>query len=243
MHKFLFPLAAGLAIISGAAYAADLSYKPPQIVAPAPEAFGGAGAYFTLHGGALWVGSVATDMSTGTYVGDTSTKMGYRVGGSIGYDFNSSFGAEAEVSYGGVGLNAYTCSVGFCGIPSNAALTGNASLLTVMGNLILGTQMGAFHPYVGVGAGAADLSLSVPDGQFGPDGVKANNWTWAAQAFVGVDLALTKNVSLGGRYRYQYVGATNFMDLGDVTHVPAPVALGGFGAQSIEAVLKVRFGG
>jgi len=243
MHKFLFPLAAGLAIMSGAAYAADLSFKPPQMVVPAPETMGGASMYFTLHGGALWLPSVGTDIGAGSFVGDTSTKMGYRVGGSIGYDFNSSVGAEAEVSYGNAGLNAYTCSIGCGGIPSNPALTGSASLLTVMGNLVLGTQMGAFHPYVGVGAGAADVFLSVPDFQFGPDGLKDNNWTWAAQAFVGVDFALTKNVSLGGRYRYQYIGPTKFMDLGDQTGTPAPVALDGFGAQSIEAVLKVRFGG
>jgi opacity protein-like surface antigen len=201
---------------------------------PAPVAWNGL--YFTVHGGALGIPDVGTMFNVGLGSetnGQTSTDTGYRLGGSVGYDFNSMFGAEAEVSYGHVNINSFTPDTA-----SAIPVTGDASALSVMGNLIVGRQMGAFRPYIGVGAGAVDVSMSVPAGQLGPDGVDDSDWTWGAQVFVGVDFALTNNVSLGARYRYQYVGDTGFNDTGGT-----PITLDGFGAQSLEAVLKVRFGG
>jgi opacity protein-like surface antigen len=233
MRKLSFPLAAGLAVLSTAALAADLGYEPPGPAPMEPAPAPWSGIYFSVHGGGLWIPPVGTSFNDGANTGDTSTNVGYRVGGSVGYDFSSAFGVEAEVSYGAVTLDTFEADGG-----GTLGVTGDASTLTIAGNVIIGQQWGAFRPYVGIGGGAAQISLSVPDNVFGPDGVSDSDWTWMAQAFVGIDFMLTHNVSLGARYRFQYTGGTNFEDEGGT-----PLALDAFGAHSIEAVLKARFGG
>lgn len=232
MHKLLLPLATGFVALSTAAFAADLGYEPPTPAPEAPAPIAWNGLYFAVHGGAYWVPPVGTWFNDGSDTGETSTDTGYRFGGSIGYDFNPMFGVEAEVSYGHASLSSFEFDGG-----GGGDVEGDASNLTVAGNVIVGQQWGSFRPYLGVGAGAARVALSVPAGSFGPDGVDDSDWTWMAQAFAGVDFMITNNLSLGARYRFQYTGKTSFADDGGT-----PLGLDAFGAHSVEAVLKIRFG-
>ena len=231
MRVFLCPLAAGLTIFSATAYAGALGNEPAQIAAPAPD-FGGAALYFTLHGGVVFLPDVTADLSPDD-TGIFHMTPGYRVGGSIGYDFSPNFGIEGEVSDAGLGIDSVTF---FDPAPEGTgSITGNVNVLTLMGNLIFGHQWGALRPYVGVGAGGARVAANVNDFL---SGVNDSAWTWGAQAFAGIDFTVTRNVSLGARYRFQYIGPTNMSDGdGDPIHNHA------FTAHSIEAVLKMSFGG
>jgi opacity protein-like surface antigen len=215
-------LASTIIAVAGSASAADL-YRPapaPVIVAPAPAPVGGL--YVSLHGGFNWITDTDADFVGGP--GTFSTDSGYRLGGAIGYDFNSVFGIELEGSY----AHADVTSVdGVDLVDSTGAIT------TVMANLIVGQSFGVWRPYVGVGAGWANVDLSVNSG----DGVHQSDGTWAAQALVGLDFNLTRNVSLGGRYRFQYIGETNYIDGSGVD----PVSIDNITSHSAELVLKVRF--
>jgi len=115
MHKFTFPLAAGFIVVSAAAFAAD---PAPQML-PAPIEWNGL--YLSAHGGAVWLADVAADLSPDDAATFRMTP-GYRVGGSIGYDFNQNFGVEGEVSYAAVGTDHLTI-VG----EGDAPITGSAS--------------------------------------------------------------------------------------------------------------------
>jgi opacity protein-like surface antigen len=219
MQASFWLLAAVAGVISGAALAAD-DGQPP-IMAPATAD----GLYLSLHGGALLI--PYTDVVVLGGSARFGSDPGYRVGGSVGYDFNSTFGIEGEVSYGSVRVST---------LDGMAIPDSHANILTLMGNLILGQEMGMWRPYVGVGGGIARVNPIIDIG--GGNGMNDTDTTWAAQGFVGVDVRLSRNLSVGGRYRYQYIGSTDYLDFDD-----DPVTIDHISAHSVEAVLKVRFGG
>lgn len=76
------------------------------------------------------------------------------------------------------------------------------------------------QPYVGVGVGAAIISLYDADSlQFGPpefgvnhfnSGTSDNEWTFAAQAKAGLRFEIARNVKLFAEYRYLYLAPTNY---------------------------------
>ena len=102
-----------------------------------------------------------------------------------------------------------------------------------MGNLIVGQHFGAWRPYVGAGVGAARLSINSDYA----DGLDDSDWAAAGQVFTGIDYNFTERLSLGARYRFQYIGSTDYNDgIGD------PVKVGSLQSHNIEAVLKMRFG-
>lgn len=240
--KRLILSAAALALLSGTAFAADVIVVPPP-PAPAPIPVPivvndpPSRLYITAFGGLLWVQDVdvaAGEPETTPDLFAVGTDRGYRVGGALGLQFTPMLGAELEVAFGHVALDTLL-------IPGDdpVDITGagaNGRLLTVMGNLTIGQQFGALRPYVAVGAGAARVGLSIPDDTIGPDGVDGTDWTWAVQAMAGVDYAITDNISIGARYRFQHVGPTDFLDNGGT-----PVNLDGFNNHGLEGVLTVRF--
>ena len=70
-----------------------------------------------------------------------------------------------------------------------------------------------------------------------PDGLDDSDWAAAGQVFTGIDYNFTEQLSLGARYRFQYIGSTDYDDgIGD------PVEVGSLQSHNIEAVLKMRFG-
>jgi opacity protein-like surface antigen len=107
----------------------------------------------------------------------------------------------------------------------------NAVLLT---NAVLSvrTPYKALTPYVGGGIGAACISISGADSsQVNPpeagvnhfnSGPNSSSWGFAAQAKVGLRIALTDHAYLFTEYRYLYVGSTTYIFGSTVypTHVP-----------------------
>jgi opacity protein-like surface antigen len=233
MRKSIFLISVAAASLwAVAAPAADLYEAPAGPAAPAPALEPWNGMYVSLHGGVVWLSDVVADL----YPDDVATfeiQPGFRVGGSVGYDFGPNFGIEAEASYAAFNPDFVTVYDTGGSFEGDGPVTGSASALTLMGNLIVGTQMGSVRPYIGVGGGGALVSANVD--LF--SGVNDSAWTWAAQAFAGLDLALTRNVSIGARYRFQWIGPSTMSD-GDGD----PVNIRGYGIQGVEGVLKIRFG-
>lgn len=235
--KRLVLAALATTVLSGTAFAADIVVIPPAPPAPAPvvvvEQTAG-GLYISTFGGLLWaqdadVTAVLTppDFTIGT-------DRGYRFGGALGYQFNSVLGAEAEVAFGRVAIDTVTPDGG--GPVDITGAGASASLLTVMGNLTVGTEFGAFRPYVAVGVGAARVGLDVPAGIGLGSGANDTDWALAFQALAGVDYAITDNISIGARFRFQHIRPTAFEDAdGD------PITVGGFHNYGVEGVLTVHF--
>lgn len=206
---------AASALVANAAYAQESSTQ----------------GYVSVHGGVLVSHTVDTSFNDGAVTGKTKTDTGYRIGGSAGYNVTPNVAVEAEVSYASANLNEFTPTGG-----TAEAVLGKGNTLSLMGNVILGTNLGALRPYVGAGIGVAQVKIDVPAGEFGSDAAKDSQWKFAAQALAGVDYTLTGNISLGARYRYQYAGSTNLADAGST-----PIALGNVNRHSVEAVLKFGF--
>ncbi|SFZ82442.1 Opacity protein [Devosia enhydra] len=227
--KTLLLASAVLAASIGSAYAADL-YVP----APAPEILPptASNLYIGLHGG--WLAGTTSGASFelgGDTVGaDVTTDSGYTIGASVGFLTDMGLAFEGEVSYAMAGLSeAEIDGLGATDVE------GDASALGLFANAVYGVDLGGWRPYVGAGIGAVNVALSVPAGEFGPDALDDNGWTWGAQAFAGLEFQLTDGVSLGGRYKYSYRGEVELVDGGD-----DPVTLDAAGAHSVEATL--RFG-
>lgn len=224
MKKFVV-LAAALPMLVGSAYAADLLVIEPE---PSVAGYSDYSLYVSLHAGVT-----ALETVNASFVGgiggpaDVTTDLGYRIGGAVGFLTGSNLAFEGELSHVGVSLDE--ASGGF----PTQAVDGDASAFTLMANAIVGADMGGWRPYVGVGVGGANVALDVPINQFGPDEVSDNSWTWAAQAFAGLEFEVSQGVSLGARYRYQFIGETSFTDGGG-----DPVNLDGFGSHSLEGTLK-----
>jgi len=218
-----------------AAFAADIRPAPvpapPPVVVPPPQPTGGP--YVSVFGGLIWIPPVEVSAVFTPSEFLVSAERGYRFGGALGYNLSDLFGAEIEVTYARSPLG----NVLNIDDPEDVLLELDAdnfhSLLTVMGNLTVGFDLGRVRPYVALGAGAARLNLVVPGIGLG---LIDTDWTWGVQALAGVDFELTRNISVGLRYRLQHIGPTNFIDEGD-----DPVALAPFRNHGVEAVLTVRF--
>lgn len=219
-------LSGGLAM---AADMPDMSYVEQMEPVPLPPA----GFYASLHAGYAMPGDVDGEIVPGPASDiEVDVEDGYRFGGALGYDFNAMIGIEAEASFTQMDVDSITAPA----IPVTLQTSGEAQLITVMGNVIVGNQYDRWRPYIGIGAGAAHLDLDVV--VTGLDNIDDSDWAFAGQAFAGVDFSLTDTVSLGARYRYLHVGSTDYSDTaGDAVSVDS------FGTHSIEAALKVKFGG
>ena len=190
------------------------------------------GLYASLHGGWYLPQEPTATFEVGpdTVLGGINVDNGYRIGGAIGYDFTRNFAVEFETSFARSTVDSIDV-----GPPVDATqpAPGHGSLLTLMGNAIIGEHYGNWRPYIGAGIGGALVSLDVDF----MSGLDDSDWALAGQVFVGVDYAISDNVSVGARYRYQHVGSTDYTDGNDL-----PVGLSDFGAHSIELGLKVKFG-
>ncbi len=219
-------LSGGLAM---AADMPDMSYVEQMEPAPLPPA----GFYASLHAGYVMPGDVDGEIVPGPASDiEVDVEDGYRFGGALGYDFNSMIGVELEASF----IESDVDSITAPAVATTLQTSGSAKTITLMGNVIVGNQYDRWRPYVGIGAGAAHLDLDVV--VTGLDNIDDSDWAFAAQALAGLDFSLTDTVSLGARYRFLHIGSTDYTDTaGDA------VSIDSFGTHSIEAALKVKFGG
>lgn len=195
---------------------------------------------------------------------DVETDGGPRIGGAVGYYFGNLFAFEIEGAWmgqdleeahidkiiktksieteltdlppeieGKLGEEVIECDSDWC----TQELDGDLSIITLMGNLIVGFPVGegVIRPYVGVGAGVAFVSFDDiglkdhPDSDWNLDD---DDTTFALQAFAGLDFMVSQNVSLGVRGRVLHIGDVDLKDSWDLKHELDPDLM-----PSVEAVL------
>jgi len=187
--------------------------------------------YVSIHGGIKFGEDWDDEVDDGDFDIDIESDDGWRIGAAIGYSFSSIFSIEGELSYLTQDLDHADCDD--CIVDDEFDLDGDVRIWTGMVNLIAGFPVGNFfRPYVGAGAGFAHVSLD--DLDFDNFDLDDSDTSFAAQAFAGIDLMLTDNMALGGRYRVLHIGDIDLED--DFDHELDPDLI-----QSVEAVLTIGF--
>jgi opacity protein-like surface antigen len=185
--------------------------------------------YFSLHGG-IKFGEDWDDEFDDTDEIDIEADDGWRIGGAVGYSLGSILVLEGEISYLTQDFDVVDDGI------DELEVDGDVSILTGMVNLIAGFPVATiFRPYIGGGLGFAHVSLNDLDIFPGVD-LDDSDTSFAAQAFAGIDVMLTENMALGGRYRVLHVGDIDLDDDLDGSHDIDPDLM-----HSLEAVLSVGF--
>lgn len=241
-------LLAGVSAVAAAVLVTSTPVIAADIVAPEPVVENNW--YVSLHGGwkfdEEWEDSLDATHG-GAEPGETAelsieTDDGWRVGGAFGYSFNDWFAVEGEIGYMTQDFESAEFDEGegqfanFVG--QEFDLGGDVSILTGMINAVLGIPIGSMvRPYVGAGIGAAHVNVdgSITELDFSLDD---SDTVFAAQAFAGIDVGITDNVSIGGRVRYLHLDDFDLVDDEDHDHTVDPD-----GIISAEAVLTFSFGG
>ena len=121
----------------------------------------------------------------------TSYDTGWLTQGLVGYAFGP-WRVEGELSYRDNGVDKVS--------GSNAH--GSTSALATMFNGVYEFLPNAsWHPFVGVGIGAANIDTGTVRVN-GTDSYKGDDWQFAYQAFAGVGYDVTRDVELKTQYRY-----------------------------------------
>lgn len=138
---------------------------------------------------------------TGANVGDLELNLG--LGGLVaaGYQFESGFRLEGEVSFRHNGGDSF----------NNAATSGDLSSLAGMGNLIWEyDNSSGIYPYIGAGMGLAYLSAT--DINLGGQTLDDSDYAMAYQGLAGVAFAVTPNLSMTAEYRYFVTEDADFVN-------------------------------
>jgi outer membrane protein OmpA-like peptidoglycan-associated protein len=121
----------------------------------------------------------------------TEYEAGWLAQGQVGYAFGP-WKLEGELSYRANGVDKVAGGTG----------SGDVSALAPMINGIYEfLPQSSWHPFVGVGIGAAYLDTGKVK-QAGAEVYKGEDWAFAYQGFVGVGYDVTKNVEIKAQYRY-----------------------------------------
>ena len=193
--------------------------------------------YFSIHGGIKFGEDWDDEIDDDIHI-DIEADDGWRVGAAIGYSFSSILAIEGEISYMNQDFDHADLDCPPGSIVCNDGefdLDGDAAIWTGMVNLIAGFPIGNFfRPYVGGGIGFAHVSLNDLD-EISVFDLDDSDTSFAAQAFAGIDLMLSDNMALGGRYRVLHIGDIDLED-NSFDHELDPDLI-----QSVEAVLTVGF--
>jgi opacity protein-like surface antigen len=151
------------------------------------------------------------------------TDKGFRVGGALGFLISDNFAVEAEIGYMKQNIEGYrfndftvsnavsqTVECAATGFLCKSDADGDVRILTGMINAFFAMPLGGvFRPYVGVGGGLAhvsfkDFNLVLPGGATERIccSIDDSDVVFAAQGFVGLDIGITEDVAIGGRFRY-----------------------------------------
>ena len=167
---------------------------------------GGSGFYGSIGGGAVLVGdskkvkakgkvsieNVEVEVTVDGAESDWAYDFGYTFGGAVGYDFGD-FRVDVEVGYLSVGGD-----LTLAGVKDDKA--DNLTLAVVAGtanawyDIDTGTP---FTPYVGAGAGGANVSATIKDT---PE-YKGTGWAFAYLGGAGVTYAITPQIEIDLGYR------------------------------------------
>ena len=146
-------------------------------------------------------------------VGTLETRVGYDVGGIIGYDFGG-FRLEAETSYRRASLDRFNVSPAITYSRSGSTLTGNVSALSFMVNGLLdfGPDDG-LQGFVGGGAGVGRVKLnSDSTGTLYDFNDSDTGFAW--QALAGIRYPISDNVDIGLKYRFYNQDKVNLISTG-----------------------------
>ena len=132
--------------------------------------------------------------------GTLNSKVGYDVGGVIGYDFGG-FRLEAEASYRRAGADGFNVSSKTTFANSSGTLTGNVSALSFMvnGMLDFGPDDG-LQAFVGGGGGVGRVKV-LADATGTAFDINDSDSGFAWQALAGIRYPITDHVDLGLKYR------------------------------------------
>lgn len=121
----------------------------------------------------------------------SSNDTGWLTQGEVGYAFGP-WRVEGEISYRSSGIDKVGGANG----------SGDISALGTMVNGIYEfLPQSQWHPFVGLGIGAARLDTGTVK-KSNVDTYKGEDWQFAYQGFAGVGYDVSKNVELKGQYRY-----------------------------------------
>lgn len=222
--------AAALACSAAAASAADLVLDTPAAAAPTT-----AGSFYVSgFGGASIINDVDYTASDGAS-GQTFFDTGYSLDAALGYDFGNGLALEAQVGYLSAAQTGATYVSSF--YTGDVPVTGTGSVLYGMLNAWYGVDLGGITPFIGGGAGVANVNLdsTYTGALFEASTFEDSAVTWAAQVGGGVSLALANNIDLVGRYRYFATGDFDVVD-GQGTTLTSS-----FGIHLVDVGLKVSF--
>lgn len=214
--------------------AATFAFPALAFAADAPAYAEASNMYVSLHGGMLMDPSMDTKIAPSAGADATlpvsfGFDSGMRWGGAVGYSLNSALAMELE--YSNASFDAEDGEVS----GSTYDADGDANVQTIMANFLVGADYGSFRPYIGAGLGGARVAADISPA-FTSDDLDDSDWVLAGQAFAGVNVALSETMTIGARYRYQMIGATDMTDgRGD------PIAGESFDLQSVDLVLTVGF--
>lgn len=190
------------------------------------------GPYLGVQGGYTWAKDIEASLST--VRNDIELKDGYTLLVEGGYRLGNGLRAGVEI-----GRSESTIGDIAGGLPGRAGGAGDVSAWTFMGVLYYEVpEMGAFRPYVGIGAGMASVGLNDAGELFAPGLIvdeddRAVAWQLAA----GVAYALTPTLDLTLGYR--------FLDTGTVKIRAAGAGVGSaptdFDYQSHTALVGLRW--
>jgi OOP family OmpA-OmpF porin len=195
------------------------------------------GPYIEVEGGATISENQHVSSPGGLIVpaGQVATihnKLGYDVGGSIGYDFGH-FRLEGEASYHRLNPKRVYTAAGT--ITQGNGLYGHVATFAAMGNALFefGMPHGAEF-YAGGGVGYAKTHELVQVAPFGGLAGQKDKFAW--QLIAGVSVPVSEHFDIGLKYRYFHPEADRF-HFSDGT--PLYVKLR---THSVLATLTYRFG-
>jgi opacity protein-like surface antigen len=184
------------------------------------------GFYVGLHGGLNVPRDTVSEFDSPGLPGGigtitTDADRGYRIGGAVGYVFNRYLSGEVELSYTRNDLDTLNAvSFAFPAGTGPVPAKGDATTLSGMVNAYLSLPFDQVRPYVGAGIGVARVSANGAGfaGVAGETDDSDNAFTW--QLMAGVAFALSPNLELGARYRFQHINDyTLFNSVGDEQRV------------------------
>ena len=217
MKKLLVSTAA-LALLSGAAAAADLpAFEPAPVIAPVPQVFSWTGPYAGLAAGYAWGHAEVNDFDGDDDDDDDGDEEfdadGWLVGGFVGYNYQFPsalvIGIEADLDWTGIDGD------GDSGDDDdddddddnhfNADLDWQGSL---RGRVGYGFDRALLYATGGLALASIDTHGNGDDDDDDDDDGDGDSTEWGWTLGAGVDFAVTDNVFVRGEYRY-----TNYSDI------------------------------
>ncbi len=176
------------------------------------------GIYVGLVGGYVLARDIDTEISSPLDRAnfDVSLKDGYLFGAKVGWltpFTNRILAIEFEYNY--LASDFDEMSVSTPPVPGKHDADGKIQINLFMTNLIGRYPHGRFHPFAGIGAGYAHISLDdrlYNNNPYNPGYYYVNEGgsagAFAYQFMAGIDVDITKNIILG--FSYKYLGTTEF---------------------------------